>query len=86
MGHRLVDHRRGLLCGVGAVMAPKYPDIHVQLSGEDGNIFFIGGRVGRAMRKTDIDPSEIDAFYEELHNAPSYDHALRVVKAWVDTS
>lgn len=30
---------------------PKYPDIEVKLSGENGNAYVIMGRVKRAMRK-----------------------------------
>ena len=65
---------------------PKYPDIEVQLSGEDGNIFFIGGRVGKAMRRAGVESSEIEVFYDELKNAPSYTRALKIVTEWVDTS
>ena len=29
---------------------PKFPDVHAQLTGEDGNAFFIIGRVSRALK------------------------------------
>jgi hypothetical protein len=32
-------------------MKPKFPNIEVQLSGEDGNAFFIIGRVSKALKK-----------------------------------
>ena len=30
---------------------PKYPDVEVQLSGEDGNVFSIIGRIAKALRR-----------------------------------
>ena len=35
-------------------MAPRYPDIHVQLSGHDGNAFMVMGLVRRALLKVII--------------------------------
>ncbi len=64
---------------------PKYPEVHVPLAGEDGNIFAIGGRVGGALRRAGISRSEIDQFYHELGEADCYDTALRTVMAWVAT-
>jgi hypothetical protein len=31
--------------------APKFPDVEVQLSGEDGNAYAVLGRVSRALRR-----------------------------------
>jgi hypothetical protein len=33
---------------------PKYPDIEVSLSGEDGNAFAIMSRVGHALRRHSV--------------------------------
>jgi hypothetical protein len=64
------------------VDGPKYPDIEVQLSGEDGNAYFILGRVQRALRKGGVNQGEIDAFMSESSNG-SYNHLLQTCMKWV---
>ena len=61
---------------------PKFPDIEVQLSGEDGNAFAILGRVRRAMRCAGLPNTEIDAFSHEATSG-DYDHLLRTAMATV---
>jgi hypothetical protein len=63
--------------------APKYPDVHVKLIGEDGNGFAIIGRVQKAMRSAGVGEDEIDCFRKEAF-AGSYDHLLQVCLEWVD--
>lgn len=63
-------------------MTCKYPDIQVQLSGEDGNAFFIIGRVRKAMRQAGVDATEIDAFSKEAMSG-DYDHVLQTCMATV---
>lgn len=62
---------------------PKYPEITVQLTGEDGNVFSVLGRVVRAMKEYDVPQDEIDAFWEEASSG-DYDKALQTCMAWVD--
>lgn len=64
-------------------MEPKFPQINVQMVGQDGNAFAILGRVQSAMRKAGIDQAERDAFREEA-TAGDYDHLLATVMAWVN--
>ena len=64
---------------------PKFPHIHVKLTGEDGNSFAILGKVAVAMRDARIDQREIDA-YRERAMASDYDHLLRVTMETVDVS
>jgi len=64
-------------------MQPKYLDITVQLSGQDGNAFHIIGRCRRAMREADIEAAEIKAFQEEAMNS-GYDHLLQTCMRWFD--
>lgn len=71
------DERKGL------IMQPKYPDIEVQLTGQDGNAFAVLGRVMRAMRKAGIDREEIDRFQTEATSG-DYDQLLGTVMRWVD--
>ena len=69
--------------GTGTDM-PKYPEVTVNLSGADGNIFAIGGRVRHALRKAKVPREEIDLFCRELRATKSYDEALQKVMEWVD--
>lgn len=64
----------------------KYPDVQVELSGQDGNVFVIIGRVGRALKKAGIPREEIDEFYATVNKAKSYEEALNIVMATVDVS
>ncbi|MFL6605757.1 MAG: hypothetical protein ACJ8R9_31150 [Steroidobacteraceae bacterium] len=65
---------------------PKFPHVRVQLSGEDGNVFSIIGRVQRALREGGASDRDIDAFWEQVSNAGSYDEALVTIRRWVDVS
>ena len=64
-------------------MEPKYPDIEVQLSGEDGRAMIVG-RVRRALRRNDVANDEINAFTEEAMSG-DYDHVLQTCMRWVST-
>ena len=61
----------------------KYPDIEVQLSGEDGNAFAILGRVIKALRRGDVPADEIKQFQTEATSG-DYDHLLQTCMKWVD--
>lgn len=66
-------------------MKPKYPEVQVQLSGEDGNAFFIIGRVTRAMRKGGAPEKDCKAFAKEAMSG-NYDNVLRAAMKWVNVS
>ena len=61
---------------------PKYPDIVVQLSGEDGNAFFIMGRVRKALRRANVSATEIEQYIQQSTSG-DYDNLLRVAMEWV---
>lgn len=63
----------------------KYPDIDVQLTGEDGNAYAIMGSVRDALRRGGVDQAEQALFLEEA-TAGDYDHLLRTCMAWVNVS
>ena len=63
----------------------KYPEVEVDLVGEDGNAFSILGRVQKAMRRADIPKDEIDAYLKEA-TAGDYDHLLATTCEWVHTN
>lgn len=61
----------------------RYPEIEVQLTGEDGNGFFIIARVLKALRRAGISAQERDAFMSEAQ-AGDYDHLLQTAMEWVE--
>ncbi len=64
---------------------PRYPDIEVELSEQDGNAYSIIGRCRKALRRADINPREIDAFTNEA-TSRDYDHLLQTVMKWFNVS
>jgi hypothetical protein len=62
---------------------PLYPEVHVKLSGEDGNAIL--SRTWRALRRAGVVQEEIDRFTKEAR-AGDYDHLLRTVMKWVEVS
>ena len=62
---------------------PRYPQVQVQLSGEDGNAFAILGRTAAALRQAGVSQEEIDTFFAEATSG-DYDHLLQTTMAWVD--
>ena len=63
----------------------KYPDILVELSGQDGNALFIIGRTRRAMREAGVSNDECNSFSKDAMSG-DYDHVLQTVMRWVETS
>lgn len=63
---------------------PKYPDIHVQLTGTDGNAFAILAKVDHALREA----GHGDKVDEFMHEATSgnYQDLLTTCTRWVDVS
>jgi hypothetical protein len=62
---------------------PRYPEVQVQLSGQDGNAFAILGRTTAALRAAGVAQQEIDAYFGEATSG-DYDHLLQTTMAWVD--
>lgn len=65
---------------------PRFPDVHVRLSGEDGNVFMIMGLVRRALVQADATADDVKAFMSEMMDAGSYGEALQTVMRWVHVS
>jgi hypothetical protein len=62
---------------------PKYPKIHVRLSGQDGNAFNLIAICRKAARDADVPQSEIDAFTTEAQSG-DYDNLLQTAMRWFD--
>ena len=65
-------------------MTPKYPDVHVNLSDQDGNAFSILGCVQRALKRAGVTQKESKEFTAEATSG-NYDHLLQTVMQWVET-
>jgi Domain of unknown function (DUF4314) len=62
---------------------PRYPEVQVQLSGQDGNAFAILGRTTAALRAAGVPQEDIDAYVAEATSG-DYDHLLHTTMAWVN--
>jgi hypothetical protein len=66
-------------------VSPKFPDVEVQLSGEDGNVFAIIGRVRRALKSAGhADAAE--TYSKAAMACKSYDEVLRLTMETVDVA
>jgi hypothetical protein len=63
-------------------MKPKFPNVEVQLVGEDGNAFSILGRVSRALRDAGAGEEKVGAYMKEATSG-DYDHLLQTTMRWV---
>lgn len=64
---------------------PKFPNIEVQLTGEDGNAFMIMGLVQKALRRAGVSADDIKA-YQDSAMSGDYDNLLRVTMETVEVS
>ncbi|WP_247651366.1 hypothetical protein [Roseovarius autotrophicus] len=62
-------------------MTPKYPDITVTLTGQDGNAFAVLGRCREAALGAGLSDAEVAAFMDEAM-AGDYDHLLQTAMRW----
>lgn len=60
----------------------KYPEVEVQLAGEDGNAFVIIGRVAQALARAGASRDEVSAFQEEATSG-DYDNVIQTAMRWV---
>lgn len=64
---------------------PKYPDITVQLIGENSNAFNILSICLRAMRRANLSQEERDKFQEEATSG-DYQHLLNTCMEWFNVA
>jgi len=62
---------------------PRYPEITVELIGQDGNAFAVLGAVTKALKRAGVSKEEQDEFMQEATSG-DYDHLLRTVMRWVE--
>jgi hypothetical protein len=63
----------------------KYPEIEVQLTGQDGNAFAIMGAVSNALRKGGVTKDKINEYTTQSMSG-DYDNLLRTAMEWVSVS
>lgn len=61
----------------------RYPKIKVQLTGKDGNAFFVLGQVRTALRNAFVSQDEREAFMTEATKG-DYNDLLATCMKWVD--
>ena len=61
----------------------KYPQIEVELVGQDGNAFSVLGRVTQAMQRGRIPKEEIEKFTKEATSG-DYNELLNTCMEWVN--
>ncbi|APD19317.1 hypothetical protein SEA_CEPENS_91 [Mycobacterium phage Cepens] len=61
----------------------RCPEVTVQLTGRDGNVFAIMGRVSDALRQAGYS-NLVDEFVADVTDASSYSEALHRVMSWVE--
>lgn len=69
----------------GINMEIKYPEIEVQLTGNDGNAFSIMGAVSKALRRGGASKEEIELYMTESMSG-DYNNLLRVAMRWVNVN
>lgn len=62
---------------------PKYPDVAVSFTGENGNAMNLIGIVQRALRRAGVSQAERDAFFADATSG-DYDHVLQTCMRWVE--
>lgn len=80
-----VDRDTVVIDRVDRTSGPKYPDVHVKLTGTDGNAMMIIGRVSAVLRKAK-GAEAAKAFQAEAMSAGSYDQVLQICMMTVDVS
>lgn len=64
---------------------PTYTDIEVQLTGQDGNAFFMIGLTRAALREAGVSNAKIAQFTEEATSG-DYDNVIQTIMKWVSVS
>ena len=62
----------------------KYPNITVELVGQNGNAFNLMGLVNQALRKGKVSQEERNLFMKEAMSSGSYDNLLVTLMKWVN--
>jgi len=64
---------------------PRYPEIGIELMGQDASILSIVTRVRSALRAHGVEPAVLDQFFEAV-TSKRYDDGLHEVTCWVSVA
>lgn len=62
---------------------PRFPEVKVELVGQDGNAFLILGRVMKALKRGGATPEEVREYLDEAKSG-DYNHLLATTMDWVE--
>lgn len=62
---------------------PKYPELTVDLIGQDGNAFMMISRVSGVLRRGKVPADEIKRFQDEATSG-DYDNVISTILKWVN--
>ena len=79
----LITDRVKLMTNTNTTTEPRYPNITVQLSGNDGNAFAVMATVRKALRRAGVSAEEVSEYVKQS-TAGDYDNLLRVAMSWVN--
>jgi hypothetical protein len=63
----------------------KFPHVEVQLSGEDGNAFFMIGRTIKELRRAGATTQQVNEFQTDAMSG-DYDHVIQTIMKWVNVA
>ena len=63
----------------------RYPEVEVQLTGNDGNAFAVMGAVSKALKSSGVDKSEVDQYMAEAMSG-DYENLLQTTMRWVSVA
>ena len=66
-------------------MSVKYPNVRVQLTGNDGNAFAVLGRCVAAAKRQGVSSEECETFVGEATSG-DYNHLLATAMKWFNVS
>jgi len=66
------------------IQKTKYPNIHVDISKTDGNVFSIASLIANSLAENGVSPLEINEFMDECIATKSFVQFLFVCLKWVD--
>jgi len=62
---------------------PTHPQVHLRLTGTDGNVYSIIGRIAAALRR-EVNNEAASAFTQAAFACGSYDEVLRLAMVTID--
>lgn len=65
---------------------PYYPDVTVEITGHDSNVFMSKSLVSKALRRAGADGPTMDAFGKDFTGSADYPAALDCLQRWVYVS